>query len=143
MILASLICECEDKLICDFQQYYTIADIYGLEVSRAAILAAGLPAGSRSIMHLSGQTADNNTLLLAMAVDALNINNWMRSKDGAKNRNRPKSIVRQLLAQKEKDNDVQGFSDPVEFEKAKDRIIRRARTSGSKEEVRTNGNRAW
>lgn len=142
MILASLICECEDKLICDFQQYYNIADLYGLEVSRAALLAAGLPAGSRSIMHLSGQPVDNTTLLLAMAVDALNISNWMRTKDGARNRNRPKNIVKLLFANKNEKNEVRGFRDVVEFEKAKDEIRRRARINGAREEVRLNGDGA-
>jgi len=32
--------------------------------------------------------------LLAAAVDELRTSNWMRSKDGAKNRNRPKPIPR-------------------------------------------------
>lgn len=94
------------------------------------MLAAGLPQSSRSIMKLSGLTVDSTTLLLAMAVDALNIANWMQSRDGRHNTNRPKRISKLLLAKKE-NNDVQGFRDAVDFEIARERILRNAKRGGT------------
>lgn len=90
------------------------------------MLAAGLPQSSRSIMKLSGLTVDSTTLLLAMAVDALNIANWMQSRDGRHNTNRPKRISKLLLTKKD-NNDVQGFRDAVDFEIARERILRNAK----------------
>lgn len=53
------------------------------------------------MMILSEQKVPTDTLLNAMIADRLNILVWMKTKDGSKGRNRPKSIVDALTGAEE------------------------------------------
>ena len=44
-----------DELICDFAEYYNVLDWRALPLPLAAVLAAGLPEGSRSVRRLAGE----------------------------------------------------------------------------------------
>lgn len=116
----------EDALICDFAEYYHIFDYRSLEVHLASILAYGLPDFSRIKRKLTGQKHSNDTLLMALIVDDLNLMLWQRTKDGQNNRNRPKSVYQALIGKaEEKDEAIKGFKSADDFEKARAEILAR------------------
>ncbi len=110
----------KDALICDLAETYGIFNYRGLPVPLLATLASGLRDNSRIKQKISGVQAGQDTLLLAMAVDALNLLVWGKTKDGQKNRNRPKSIAQGLLQcpEKTEKEHIAVFDTPEEFEKA-------------------------
>ena len=112
----------KDALLCDLAETYGIFDMRALPVSTLAVLACGLSADSRIKRKLVGVKATTNTLLLACAVDRLSTLAWMQSKDGAKNRNRPASILKSLLKERTEDT-LTGFDSPEAFMTARARII--------------------
>ena len=89
----------EDGLICDFAETYHILDWRALPLSLAATLAAGLPAGSRSMRRLQGLSAPPETVLLAAAVDRLTTWLWLHTKDGMAGRNPPASLAARLAGE--------------------------------------------
>lgn len=118
MTLAAMLATDRDALICDMAEAYGIYDLRALPVRTLAALAAGLRDDSRIKMKLSGTTVPTNTLLFARMTDILHLLLWAQTKDGQKNRNRPKSIVDALLHRDEpKDSkyDVRIFRSPEEF----------------------------
>jgi hypothetical protein len=62
---------------------------------KASVLAVGLPAGAVT-WQLAGVDSAWTTTdhLLARAIDALEVANWMASEDGSKNRNKPDPVMR-------------------------------------------------
>lgn len=109
-----------DALICDLAETYGVFNYRHLPVRLLATLASGLRDTSRIKQKISGIQVGQDTLLLAMAVDALNLLVWTKTKDAEKNRNRPKSIAEGLLkhpAEAEKER-IAVFNTPEEFEKA-------------------------
>lgn len=83
----------------------------------------GLSEDSRTKRLFNQSRFDLNTQLLIGIFDALNLILWSKSKDGAKNRNRPKQLM-DILNNIQSDK-VTAFSDGEEFEKAKARILER------------------
>ena len=79
----------EDSLICDFAETYHIYQWRGLAVKYAAVLAFGLSENSRIKMALTKRKVTLDTMLMASAVDALNLLVWMQTKDAQKHRNQP------------------------------------------------------
>ena len=116
-----MIAEGEEELICDFAETYGVYDWRSLPLETAATLAAGLRENSRIKMLMRGERTDFNTLLLAAAVDRLTFLVWSKTKDGQKNRNRPKSILDGICKQ-EKQSDILAFSTPEEFRKELDKF---------------------
>jgi len=112
----------EDALICDLAETYGIFNMEGLPVELVAVLSCGLRENSRIKMVMSDTTVDPNTLLNAAAVDRLTTLIWQRTKDGAKGRNRPPSIVERML-KKPQDDDVRRFRSVEEFERERNRIL--------------------
>ena len=110
----------ESALICDFAETYHILDWRSLPARQAAILAAGLRPDARIMMKLGGTKAGQDTLLLAMCADTLQILAWQNTEDGHKNRNRPKSVAKLLTARQEK----AGFATAEEFRAWRARIVR-------------------
>lgn len=104
----------EDALICDFAEVYHIYDIYSLDANYAAILADGLRDNSRIKMAAAGLKVDVNTLLLARIADAAALNVYAKTKDAAKGRNKPKSILEALT--KEDRQDLRRFTSGADFE---------------------------
>jgi hypothetical protein len=84
----------------DLQHHYGLAltDLPAgrLTWRRLKVLIDGLPRDSEMSRRVNGEAADWSTAdhLLAITVDALQIANWQRSKDGATGRNRPSPIPR-------------------------------------------------
>lgn len=82
----------------DFQQFYGLnIDNMGSDFStlHAADLLVELPDNSRVKMmqQEGGSIWTFDRMLAALCVDALNTLVWMQTKDGHKNRNRPKSLI--------------------------------------------------
>lgn len=104
----------EDALICDFAETYHVLDWRALPVRLAAVLAAGLPETSRTRMKLAGTKTPTPLLMQAAMVDRLSLLVWMQTKDGQKNRRRPKSIA-EMLVDPEKSGAVQAFDSEEDF----------------------------
>ena len=107
----------ETALICDFAEVYHVLDWRQLPVFTAAALAAGLGPNSRIARKITGAPVDTDTMLLAMAVDALHILAWQNTKDGSKGRNRPKSILQTILGGGEKKQETSGFDSVEAYQK--------------------------
>lgn len=60
--------------------------------------------------------------LLAAGVDSLNTLVWQNSKDGAKGRNKPKSIL-EIITGNDKEEKVVAFSSAEEFEKRRKELL--------------------
>lgn len=117
----------EDALICDFAETYHIYNYRGLPVSYVAALACGLRPESRIKMAINDSKVKPDTLLLASIMDKLSLLLWLHTNDGVNGRNRPPSIVAQLLGSEENTNgNVVGFDDGEAFEQARKQIIERA-----------------
>lgn len=114
----------DDALVCDFAQYYGVKNYRELELPYAAILAAGLPADARIMRVITGQRFDVNTMLLANLVDYLALDVWLQTKDGHKNRNRPKSVAAALMGKtaNEREKGV-AYATAEEFDAARRRIL--------------------
>ena len=118
----------EDELICDLAETYNLfipsftseklIDIQGRELlpSLVATLACGLSGNSRIKRKISKRTLDLNETLLAIIADRLGIIAWQRSKDGYKNRNRPKSILEMLVGQDKKKDELEIFESQASFD---------------------------
>lgn len=92
----------EDALICDLAETYNIYDYRQMPLKMVSVLSVGLREDSRIKMKMNKQNVSMDMLLKAAIVDDLNILIWQRTKDGAKGKNKPKSMVAKLL---NKDND--------------------------------------
>lgn len=116
----------EDALICDFAEFYHVYDYKALPLPYAAVLFFGLRANSRCKIILSGDDFSLDTNLSVLMVDALNLLVWMQSRDGQKGVNRPQRLS-ELLMKKEKvtNNNILSFSSAEEFEKERERRIRK------------------
>lgn len=73
-------------------------------------------------MKINSQNVSLNTLLLASIVDRLTYILWSKTKDGEKNRNRPKSLV-DILNKAPKEKEEQVFMTGEEFEKMREKIL--------------------
>lgn len=91
-----------------------------LPVHLVASLSLGLRENSRLMMRVAGAKANTNTMLLASAVDRLSLLVWAQSKDATKGINRPKSIVKDLIGEKEK---YETFGSGKAFERRKAEIL--------------------
>lgn len=118
----------EDELICDLAETYNLfvpslsseklIDIHGRELlpSWVATLSCGLSENSRIRKKISKREVDLSEILLATIADRLGILIWQRTKDGQKNRNRPKSILTLLMGQDKKKDDLEVFENQESFE---------------------------
>lgn len=113
----------EEALICDFAETYGIYDYRKLPMKTAAILASGLRDNSRIKIKLSGLNAAPEMILNATIADRTGMLVWMQSKDGAKNRNRPASILDKILNPEKKKEDVTTFATGQDFEDAWNRLL--------------------
>lgn len=121
MALVVMMAEDEDALYCDLAETYGIFNWEALPVERLATLSIGLRDDSRIKLALAGAKIDTEIMLLAAAVDRLTTLVWQRTKDGAKGRNRPESVVDALT--KEPQEKPLTFTSGREFEEARARLI--------------------
>lgn len=113
----------EDALICDLAEQYGIYDWRSLPLTTVAALSAGLRDNARIKMKISGARIDSETMMLAAITDRLGMLVWMQSRDGAKGKNRPKSILAEILQKGQTESDIQSYTTPEEFEAARRRIL--------------------
>lgn len=112
----------EDALICDLAETYHIYDYRQLPASKVAVFSLGLRDNSRIKKRLSNQSVDFDRLLLATISDKLSYLLWSKTKDGAKGRNKPKSIL-EMLTEHKKQNNQLAFHSGEEFEQMRARIL--------------------
>lgn len=75
-------------------------------------------------MKAAGLQHPIETMLLANAVDALNLLCWMNSEDGHKGRNRPESVTSKLLGEDQKSKgNYESYGTIDDFLKARAKII--------------------
>lgn len=97
-------------------------DYKALPVHLTAALFAGLKADSRIKMRLSGMTVPLDFVLSAAAVDRLSLLVWAQSKDAENGRNRPDSLVSELLGEGKRGGDICAFSSGDEFDAARKKM---------------------
>lgn len=119
----------EEALICDLAETYHVLNYKALPVKTVALFASGLRDSARIKMKISGQAAEDKTVLLAAAVDRLTMLLWAGSEDGQKNRNRPKMIVPQLLGEEEKETLT--FDSIESFEAKRREILKKGGNYGN------------
>lgn len=113
----------KDALICDLAETYHIFNYKELPPRLLATLSVGLRDDSRIKMKLSNSKVTLDTLLLASILDNTRMLLWAQSKDAQKGRNRPKSIVEQLL-KTERPKVYKGTNSIEEFKKERERIMK-------------------
>ncbi|MDD3185909.1 MAG: DUF5361 domain-containing protein [Anaerostipes sp.] len=94
----------EDALVCDLAEIYGIFDYRALPVKLLATLSCGLRENSRIKMKLNNLEADTRTILLSMVADSLAFIAWSKTEDGMKNKQRPKSILSQIMGMDREDS---------------------------------------
>ena len=110
----------ETALICDLAETYHIYDYKRLPALLVAAFSVGLRDDSRIKMKLSGAKAPVDIMLLAAAVDRLSLLVWMQTKDGQKDRNRPKSILEGLTGEAKT---ISAFMSGEEYEMERARLL--------------------
>lgn len=118
------------SLICDLAQYYNIHDYTQYPLDHVATLASGLPPDSRVFRGLNNFKNVDNTILIAGIYERLDLLLWSKTKDGQKNRNRPKSII-DSLSVKSKEKDHSNFTSAEDFEKRRQEIIQKIEKGGT------------
>lgn len=136
-MLSNMINTDEDALICDMAETYGILDMYALPVSTLAILACGLRADSRIMLKLRGQRIDDNKLLLASAVDRLSFLAWAKTEDARHGRNRPESIVMNMLEPKQNESNIVGYENGDDLLKHMDKLREEARNARYRKSLRS------
>jgi hypothetical protein len=114
MYLAGMIAAYKDELICDLAETYGVHDMYAFPADHIATLAVGLRDSSRVKMRLSDVRIDANTTLLAMIADNTALNIWLKTKDGQKGSNRPRSVL-DILSGNDKKSETKGIKSGEEF----------------------------
>lgn len=89
-----------------------------------ATFTVGLKQDSRVKMLLSKQTITLDQILLARICDELAFISWSKTKDGQRNRNRPESVLNNLLnANKKTEKEINSYASGDDFKDAWDSII--------------------
>ena len=122
-MLAGLMRSAETAVVCDLAEYYHVLDWRSLPLRTVGMLVAGLREDSRTMMQASGQKIKLDSALLAASLDRLSMLLWARTKDGEKNRRRPKSILDTLTKEKDKKDQVVAFESAEDFMEARRRIL--------------------
>ena len=115
----------EDAVVCDLAETYGIFDYHSLPSTYIATLAVGLRDDARIKLKMSQTAYPLKTMLLASAVDRLSLLVWAKTKDAEKNRNRPKSVLEELM--KKPESDIVSFEDPKAFYDAWKELTEEAR----------------
>lgn len=114
-----------DAVICDLAETYGILDYKALPVPLLATLCSGLRETSRIKMRLSGMPVPSDVALLAAAVDKLAWLVWAQTTDGQKGRNRPASVLEELLGRHNSDKGcLRTFDSSADFEAARAAILK-------------------
>ena len=103
-----------DALLCDMAEVYHVFDMRSLPLRTVATLASGLREDSRIRMKMNSRRVSTERLLAAGALDRLSMLVWLQTKDGAKGRNRPESLVRLILEEGETE-EIESFRSGEDF----------------------------
>ncbi len=122
MMLAAAISVGEQELICDFAETYHIFNYRELPVKTLAALCFGLRDDSRVKLKIVGTKVDIKTMLLAGIYDSLAFIAWSKTKDGQKNVNKPKSVLKSLTEDDAPESDVEAFATGDDFDAAFKRL---------------------
>ena len=117
MLLAKVLDECEDEMVCDLAETYHIANYTECSPILVGTLVFGLSEDSRVKKKLTGRKITLDQWLLARIADELRFQSWAMTKDGKHNRNRPKSVLEQLLGTDKKKEQYATFDTMEEFER--------------------------
>ena len=107
----------EDELICDLAEVYHIFNWKELPPTLVATLSVGLGNDSRIKRKITGQRIEFRDMLLALIVDGINTLIWQRTKDGAKNRNKPESLFKRLTEQDKNKEELEVFDSIEAYER--------------------------
>lgn len=115
----------KEALFCDLWQVYGIREPREIPMRKLAMLAAGLGRDSRIRRALSGEKYPLETMLLAHCLDALRTLIWFQTKDGQKNRNRPKRVADILLEREDEkpEKEIETFASGADFEEARRKLV--------------------
>lgn len=121
--LAEMLARDKTALICDLAETYGILDFRALPVETLAALSAGLREDSRIKMKMAGIKIPADILMMAAAVDRLSLLVWLQTKDAEHGGNRPPSVL-EILMGEESTGGVMSFNSGMEFEEAREKIMR-------------------
>lgn len=113
------------EIICDLAQYYNIYDYHDYKPSYIYILVDGLHDNSRFKLKLNGMKTTTDTMLSAITCDYLAKLWWAKTEDAEHGRNKPISILSQLLEDYAVNNEKDGFDTVEEFNTARSRLLRK------------------
>lgn len=132
MTLARMIATDEDALECDLAETYHIYDYRELPLTRVALFASGLSENSRIKRKMSGAKLSIDTYLLVMIADYLGWIAWSKTKDAAKNRNKPQTILSLIngKGQDKKESENRTFDTGEDFEKLREKLLEKAKKGG-------------
>lgn len=91
-------------------------------MSYIATLCAGLRDTSRIANKLC-KTKSLDTVLRIAQLDALRVLIWQNTKDGAKGRNRPKSLMDQINKKTEQKDKIVAFSSGDDFDRYRQSLM--------------------
>lgn len=114
--LAGILAEYKTEMICDLAETYQIYDYKRVPARMLGTLVSGLREESRIGRKLSGRKASTEAVLLANIIDLLSV---VFADKGKK----PEPIAKLFI--EEVNTASKGFDTPEEFEKARERIIRK------------------
>mgnify|MGYP002516544657 CR=1 FL=1 len=114
----------EDALICDLAREYHIYDYRSLPCKTVAALSFGLRNESKIKMKIMGLRATTEQMLLASIADRVGELEWMQTKDGVRGRNRPVSILKEMI-EEEREKDTVVFGSGEEFDAAWEKAVGR------------------
>lgn len=117
--------EYKNEVVCDLAQYYGIYDYHAYKPSYIYILVDGLQDDSRFKLKLNGMKTTMDTMLSAIACDYLAKLWWSKTEDAGHGRNKPISILSQLLEDNADKNKKDGFNSVEEFNNARSRLLRK------------------
>lgn len=113
MLLADIINDSEDLMICDLAQYYHILDYQQIKPNVLAALVMGLPNDSRIMLKIAKAKVSYKDGILALIFDMLQI---IAFKQGHKRgTQRPESLFKKLTTEEKKD-ELMSFDTPEEYE---------------------------
>ena len=113
------------EIICDLAQYYNIYDYHSYKPSYIYILVDGLQDNSRFKLKLNNMKTTTDTMLSAITCDYLAKLWWAKTEDAEHGRNKPISILSQLLEDNADKNEKDGFDSVEEFNIARSRLLRK------------------
>ncbi len=116
MLLADIINDSEDLMICDLAQTYGILDYKQIKPNILAALVMGLPQDSRIMLKISKAKLSYTDSVLALIFDCLQIIAFNQVHRYRKNLKRPESLYKKLMEDDKKD-DYMTFGSPENYER--------------------------